>query len=297
MLNPQLKQVAQHTYQSLFGCQPELCSFQESFYGWVVFLASPKGKVVVKFSKEVGRLAKEVSALSRLSTVMDCQIPRVLFFGREAGHDYLMLEWLDGVPAHTLPDDPKLIEAFREHYTDLLLSLHEHREALGFELAEDQYESCLIRAFEAWMQPVYRYVLSDGSPYSARLKDQFTQLWGRRAEILAPINTHSSFTHNDCHVGNVLFQPQTGRVAVLLDPLDAGFKHREFDVFLLDDVRPDLKLIERYHQKMPPAAGFTCRRWFLSLWQDAKHSRNIGWYDERWLLTKMAQFERAYAGA
>ncbi|UTV30218.1 phosphotransferase [Photobacterium atrarenae] len=297
MLRPQLKQVALSAYQCLFGCQPELCHVQESFYGSVVFLASPKGKVVVKFSKEVGRLAKEVRALSRLTDVMGCRIPAVLFFGRESGHDYLVFEWLDGVPAHTLPDDPKLVEVFREHYTDLLLELHEHGEQQGFELAENQYDPCLIRAFETWMLPVYRYVLSDGSPYSARLKAQFSRIWARRTEVLAPINTQSSLTHNDCHVGNVLFQPDTGRVAVLLDPLDCGYKHREFDVSQLDDVRPDLKLIERYHQKMKPADGFACRRWFLSVWQDAKHSQNIGWYDEAWLRHKVELFERAYASA
>lgn len=297
MMNPQLKQVAQDAYQCLFGCQPELCNIQESFYGWVVFLASPQGRVVVKFSKEMGRLGKEVAALSRLSKVVHCRVPAVLFFGRASGHDYLVFEWLEGLPAHTLPDDPRLVENFREHYTDLLLTLHEQTAEQGFELTENQYEPCLIRAFETWMLPVYRYALSEGSPYSAPLKAQLSRIWARRAEILAPINTRSSLTHNDCHVGNVLFEPGTGRVAALLDPLDSGYKHREFDVFQLDDVRPDLRLIERYQQKMPAAAGFTCRRWFLSLWQDAKHSRNIGWYDEDWLRSKAAQFERAYAGA
>jgi len=295
MNKPQLKQIAEIAYMTMYGQRPELCNIQETFYGWVVFVASPKGKVVVKFSREFGRLAREIQGLSRLAQFVDCPVPEVLFFGREQGYDYLMLEWLDGISAHKLPNDPNALESFREHYSDLLLALHEHNTELGFELGENQYEPCLIKAFESWMTPVLRYVLSDCSPFSSELKESYSFLWDIKEQVLSPINTHSSFVHDDCHIGNVLFNPQTFKVAAILDPCDAGFKHREFDLFHLYDVRPDLKLVERYQEKMPLAEGFAFRRWFLSLWDDAKHSRNMGWYDEQWLLTKVNQFNETYA--
>ncbi len=75
MIRPQLKQIAETAYQTMYGQRPELCNIQESFYGWVVFAASPKGKVVVKFSREIGRLAKEITGLNRLSKCLACPVP------------------------------------------------------------------------------------------------------------------------------------------------------------------------------------------------------------------------------
>jgi len=295
MIRPQLKQIAETAYQTMYGQRPELCNIQESFYGWVVFAASPKGKVVVKFSREIGRLAKEITGLNRLSKCLACPVPEILFFGREEGYDYLMMEWLDGLSAHELPNNPIALEHFRESYTDLLLTLHDNQSQQGFELAEERYDPCLIKAFDSWMAPVLRYVQSSCSPFSPRLKDAYISMWENKEEILSPINTRSSLVHDDCHVGNVLFNPRTFKVAAILDPCDAGYKHREFDIFHLYDVRPDLKLVERYQEKVPLAEGFELRRWFLSLWDDAKHSRNIGWYDEPWLLAKVNQFNEIYA--
>ena len=63
----------------------------------------------------------------------------------------------------------------------------------------------------------------------------------------------------------------------------------------LTDKETDLKLVERYQEKVPLAEGFELRRWFLSLWDDAKHSRNMGWYDEAWLTSKVNQFNEIYA--
>ena len=292
MNKPQLKQIAVIAYKTMFGQRPELCNIQETFYGWVVFVASPKGRAVVKFSREIGRLGKELKGLSRLSKAVNCPVPSVLFFGREQGYDYLMLEWLDGISAHRLPNDPKASEVFREHYTNVLLELHEHSVEQGFEVGESHFESCLGKAFEHWMMPVLRYVTSDGSPFSSVLKEFYHTLWEKKEQILSPINSRSSLVHDDCHLGNVLFNPVTFKVSAILDPCDLGYKHREFDLFHLYDVRPDLKLAERYQEKVAPADGFESRRWFLSLWDDAKHSRNMGWYDEQWLLAKVNKFNR-----
>ncbi|PSW05390.1 phosphotransferase [Photobacterium lipolyticum] len=294
MNKPQLKLIAEKTYKAMFSQQPELCNIQETFYGWIVFLVSPKGKFVVKFSREYGRISKEIEGLKRLKKALDCPVPEVYLFGREEGHDYLVMEWLDGVSAYELPSDPKALEIFREHYTDILIALHDCQSEKGFEIDREHFDPCLINAFDAWMYPVLRYVLSCESPFSSQLKSAYSQLWEKRVEILSPINTSSSLVHDDCHIANVLFDPKTFKVAAILDPCDVGYKHREFDIFHLFDVREDLKLAERYQEKTPLTDGFETRRWFLSLWDDAKHSRNMGWYDESWLVTKLDQFNIAY---
>lgn len=295
MNNPQLKFIAEKAYKAMFSQKPELCNIQETFYGWVVFLVSPKGKIVVKFSRELGRIGKEIEGLKRLQKVLDCPVPEVYLFGREEGYDYMVMAWLEGVSAYELPSVPKALETFREHYTDILIALHDSRNAKGFEVSHETFEPCLTNAFDAWMYPVLRYVRSSASPFSDELKTAYTQLWDKRVDILSPINTSSSsLVHDDCHIANVLFDPKTFKVAAILDPCDVEYKHRELDVFHLFDVREDLQLAERYQEKTPLTEGFEVRRWFFSLWDDAKHSRNMGWYDESWFVNKLVQFNIAY---
>ena len=59
----------------------------------------------------------------------------------------------------------------------------------------------------------------------------------------------------------------------------------------LFDVRSDLHIAERYLEKSHLDDGFEERRHFFSLWDDAKHSRNMGWYNEQWLTNKFSLYE------
>ncbi|MGF1687947.1 phosphotransferase [Photobacterium japonica] len=293
MNKQQLKNIAEFAYKTMFRQAPDLSDIQETFYGWVVFLGSNKGRVVVKFSREIGRLAKEVEGLERLRRVLPCPVPKVLFFGREEGYNYLMMDWLDGVSAHNLPQDQQAITAFRESYLDLLLALHDQKAAPGFEIGREKYARDLPRAFESWMGPVFRYVMSSGSAFSQPLKDAYSQAWEMKDNILSTASPESSLVHDDCHVGNVLFDPKTYQVSAILDPCDVGYKHREMDLFHLFDVRSDLQLAECYQAHHRLDDGFEMRRWFFSVWDDAKHSRNMGWYDEAWLQNKFDHFHQA----
>lgn len=294
MNKPQLKAIAEKAFFTMHRRAADVCDIQETFYGWVVFIAAGKAKVVVKFSREVGRIGKEVLCLEQLRKIVPCPVPDIYFFGREEGYDYLVLDWLDGVSAHQLPNDPKAIEVFREDFTDILLTLHEHQHPQGFELSNGDFSHCLGQAFDDWMGSVYHYLISSGSPFTQVLKEKFMALWEHRSDILAPIaHESSSFIHDDCHIANVLFDPNTFKVAGLLDPCDSGFKHRELDVIHLFDVRSDLGIAERYVEKSQLDESFDSRRHFFSLWDDAKHSRNMGWYNEQWFMNKFNSFERA----
>ncbi|GAB6264006.1 phosphotransferase [Photobacterium sp. R1] len=290
-----LNRIAIKAFRTLFAGPPDFCNLQTTFYGWVAFLSSGKQRAVIKFCRQVGRLSKEIHALKRLDTYIDCKVPEVLFFGYEEGCEYIVMEWVEGIPAHELPKEQNAIHVFSEHFTDLLIQMHEQPQHNGFEIIENKYTSHLIPAFDEWMTPVLRYLTSSASPFSTELKKNYERMWEERHALLAPINTEPSFVHDDCHLGNVLFDPDTYKVVVVLDPADAGVKHREFDLFHLNDIRPELDLITRYAEKSPLAEGYEVRRWYLSLWDDAKHASNIGWYDEQHLLHKMRQYQRVSA--
>ncbi|KLV04152.1 phosphotransferase [Photobacterium aquae] len=291
MHKERLKQIAEFAYKTIFRQAATLSKIEQTFYGWVVFLGSGKSRVVVKFSREVGRLVLELDGLQRLRKSVSCKVPEVLFFGREDGHDYLMLEWVDGMPAHKLPATPMAISAFRDSYVDVLLEMHEHS-AEGYEIPKQGFTDSFDSAFEHWMSPVYRYVMSEYSPFTPHLREIYGQLWESRADILSELKGAPSLIHDDCHIGNVLFDPKTFKVSAVLDPCDVGFRHREMDLFHLYDVRPELGLVEHYCKHVTLDDGFELRRWFFSLWDDAKHSRNMGWFDAQWLEGKVAKMHQ-----
>ncbi|MDO6706709.1 phosphotransferase [Photobacterium sp. 1_MG-2023] len=292
MQEQKLNQIAVKAFRSLFSRCPDFCNLQSTFYGWVAFLSSEKQRVVIKFCRQPGRLCKEIQALKRLKLLIDCKVPEVIFFGQEEGQEYIVMDWVEGVPAYELPQKKQAIDIFSEHLTDLLIEMHDQPQDHGFELMANQYDAHFIPAFETWMSPVLRYLTSQNSPFSTELKKQYERLWESRVEVLSPMNDVPSFVHDDCHLGNVLFDPETYRVTAILDPADAGVKHREFDLFHLNDVRPELDLMSRYVAKSPLAEGYEARRWYFSLWDDAKHASNIGWYDEQHLLHKMKAYQR-----
>ena len=99
MNKAQLKNIAEKSFFAMFHRKADVCDIQETFYGWVVFLATGKAKIVVKFSREVGRISKEVSCLQKLRSIVSCPVPQIYLFGREEGYDYIVLDWLEGRPA------------------------------------------------------------------------------------------------------------------------------------------------------------------------------------------------------
>ncbi|HIF9067097.1 TPA: phosphotransferase [Photobacterium damselae] len=291
MNKPQLLNIAKKAYLTMFNTQAEVCDIQETFYGWIVFLVGSKGKIVVKFSKEVGRIAKEANALKRLRTVADCAVPSIYFFGRDEGYDYLALEWIDGVSASELPKEHRAIKIFSESYSDILVALHEHHNDQGFECNSESFTPDFINAFDQWTMPLHRFIQSSGSPFSGQERDQFGQLWEMRETLLDPIrHTESSLIHDDCNLANVLFDPKTYKAIALLDPCDMGFKHREMDLIHLNHYRSDVPILDCYIEKSPLTENYLIRQEFFRLWDDAKHCRNTGWYNNQWFSTQLSHF-------
>lgn len=85
MNKPQLKTIAENAFFSMFRRKADVCDIQETFYGWVVFLASGKTKIVVKFSREVGRIGKEVASLEQLRKIVSCPVPEIYFLVEKLG--------------------------------------------------------------------------------------------------------------------------------------------------------------------------------------------------------------------
>ncbi len=275
-----VQRIAQHAYQTLYREKPHHYEVRETLYGWIVFTLGQKNNVVIKFSKQIGQLQHEISHLQKLKQHLTSLIPNVLFFGLEEGLDFLVLEWLPGHSAHTLIGTETQQIHFADQYTDILLQLHEVTDSRGFQCTSEQFTPSITKAFEAWYKDIHHFITHDITPLPSELKRKYQYLWEVREEVLSPItNEPASLVHNGAHLGNVLFDPKTFNVTGLVDPGDCGYKHREWDIAHLNQVRPDLCLQEWYEKKHRLTDGHQKRQIYLQLWEQAKDMHRIGWHD------------------
>ncbi|MBM5572241.1 phosphotransferase [Deefgea chitinilytica] len=125
--------------------------------------------------------------------------------------------------------------------------------------------------------------------FPPELRAAYAKLWDERERFLAPITGPSSLCHDDPHACNFLYDVVTGLPTAAIDPCDVAYRHREQDIFHLADAYPQWRLLETYIEQCSLAAGYAARRWFFSLWDDVKHSVNVGWYDAPWFAAKFTR--------
>ncbi|WP_410499776.1 phosphotransferase [Chitinibacter sp. S2-10] len=283
-------------YLAQFGVAASLDQEIAGFYGTAVLLhgaAGVSGDVVVKFGWQPGRVEREIAGLARLRPHCRVPMPQVLGSGMaDLGYpiETLLLSRLPGVAPWDVAKPWAHPEHTAQQVVDVLLGWHAVSDARGFELPNGCFVADLLSAFEAWTLPLHDYVQSDASPFTPQQKRAYALLWQARQCFLAPLaGMPSSLVHDDPHAGNFLFDAQTGELLAALDPCDVAFRHCEQDIFHLADVAPELNLLETYLQHYAAPPGFAARRWFFSLWDDAKHSRNLRWYDAQWFDDKLAK--------
>ncbi|WP_157314860.1 phosphotransferase [Chitinibacter sp. GC72] len=290
-------------YQAQCGGVATLDREISGFYGCALLLSGSAGDVVVKFGWQSARAEQEVIGLSRLAPHCRVAMPDVIWRGTMmvlgAERDVLILSRLPGVAPWDVAKPWANPEQTAQQVVDVLLGWHAVSDERGFELPDAGFVDELLSAFEAWTLPLHDYVQSDASPFTPQQKLAYALLWQERQRFLAPLaGMPSSLVHDDPHAGNFLFDANNGELLAALDPCDVAFRHREQDIFHLADVAPELNLLETYLQHYPAPPGFAARRWFFSLWDDAKHSRNLRWYDVQWFddkLAKLALEDAAFA--
>ncbi|WP_197053918.1 phosphotransferase [Chitinibacter sp. ZOR0017] len=292
--------VAQAHYQQLYSSEAQVVHAVQGFYGCAVILAGAAGEVVLKFSWQPGRVAKELRGLARLMPHATVAMPTPLWHGvlavGERECEALLLNRLPGVAPWDVPGPWPQPERAAAAVVALLAAWHAQTDARGFEGPAGEFYPTLLPAFEAWTAPLAAYVADLHSPFTPAQRQALLALWAQRAAILAPLaGMPSSLVHDDPHAGNFLFSPSSGELLAALDPCDVAYRHREQDIFHLADVAPQLGLLEAYLAQYTPPAGFAARRWFFSLWDDVKHSQNLQWYDEAWFAVKLARYEQACA--
>ncbi|MBM5574796.1 phosphotransferase [Deefgea sp. CFH1-16] len=299
-MNPSVYPVPALAFAAQAGlANPQVTQEIPSFYGHVVLLRAEQGEFVVKFSRQAGRLASEVTALNRLRPHSVLPMPEVLehreIWSEHGKLDTLLMPRLLGVPAWELPNPLPNPAQTAQRIVEQMLAWHAVSDARGFEHANGEFTSAFLPAFESWTRPLLDGLNTTASPFSAELRSAFAKLWAERERLLAPITGPSSLCHDDPHACNFLYDASSGLPVAAIDPCDVAFRHREQDIFHLADAFPDWRLLETYLEHQPLADGFAARRWFFSLWDDVKHSQNVAWYDAAWFANKFAQLAQVDA--
>ncbi|AOY00933.1 phosphotransferase [Jeongeupia sp. USM3] len=275
-----------------FGEVPEVDRVIDGFYGQVCIVRLASGTLrVVKRFRIAGFARHEARAMQalRAATPAAIAVPRLLHFETAAEHgwDAFVMDFVAGVNASETPAE------FADALAADIVALQRHwhaQTADAFENIDGSHHASFAASYHAYLQG-RRAFLEGAGGFDAGLKARLLATLDHADTLLAPLaGDPPAFIHDDGHAGNYLVDPQTWRLVAVIDPAGARFAHRELDLFHLPDARPDLGLLARYLDQVPPADGWPARRWLFSLWDDIKHAEFTGWRDDAWFERKLAAF-------
>ncbi|GGP25722.1 phosphotransferase [Silvimonas amylolytica] len=274
----------------------------DGFYAEVWLVAGDNGqRLVLKHFRQPDNASRETSALNTLRAAGHAVLPRVL--GQELDEvrrEILVLEYLEGIDACAAIQSPSAIARFADQVTDILLHWHSISSARGFQDLDGSYRPNFKESWQRFGQDRLAWLFSASGEARTTLpmRRGFERIWRNADALVAPLaEDASSLIHDDCHASNFLADPVTQSLTAVIDPNHARFAHREFDLFHLNDARPELRLLETYLDKHAVAPGFTARRWLFSLFDDLKHVEHTNWFDEDWFMRKFRYFDHALANA
>ncbi|MBB5191924.1 aminoglycoside phosphotransferase (APT) family kinase protein [Silvimonas terrae] len=272
----------------------------DGFYAEVWLLRGPQQRqVVLKCFRQPGNASRETLALHTLRAAGGAVLPQVLGKGLdETGREVLVLERLDGVDACAAIQSPEAMTRFADRVTDILLHWHGVTSPLGFQDIDGSFRPGFVPSWQRFAQDRLAWLFSAAGEARTTLpmRQHFERIWRIADALVRPLaDDISSLIHDDCHASNFLADPLTQTLTAVIDPNHARFAHREFDLFHLNDARPEFRLLETYLEKHPAAPGFGARRYLFSLFDDLKHVQYTGWFDHDWFMRKFAQFDEARA--
>ncbi|GGP23932.1 phosphotransferase [Silvimonas iriomotensis] len=284
------------------GGPPASAEKIDGFYAEVWLLTGHNHqRVVLKCFRQPDNASRETLALDTLRAAGGAVLPQVLGQGLDAaGREVLILERVEGVDACAAIQSPTAITRFADQVTDILLHWHGISSPHGFQDIDGTWRADFAASWQQFAADRLAWLFSAAGEArtSLSMRQGFERVWRAADALVAPLaGSASSLIHDDCHASNFLADPVTQTLTAVIDPNHARFAHREFDLFHLNDARPDFRLLETYLEKHPAAPGFAARRWLFCLFDDLKHVQFTGWFDEDWFKRKFARFDAALASA
>ena len=244
-----------------------------------------------KFSEIGEREGKQLEFLKKSAL---CKIPEIYCFhaaNSECPFDILFMEQVNGVCAADIdfPDDATQ-DAFLNEVVENLKHWHAISNPEGFGALEGPF-------YREW-KDFYGYKVRQWHnkllkmPAKKVFSDYVMKVVDFSAEAVDDVFSgspeKSSLLHSDYNLWNILIDPETYRLAGVIDPSDACWGEPGMDLFHLANCRPELNLLGIYLQGYEPDEHFHSRFCFYRFWDDIKHFLRVEWYDE-------SRF-RSYAG-
>ena len=271
----------------------------DGFYATVHIVRLRGGDLrVVKSFHRRGIAEGEAVAIERLARVTGSRtaVPEVLDVRVDGECDVIVQSYLPGEPASDVAAENGGLggegrAALAGEVCDIVEHWHSTRGSV-FEDRQGGRHSSFTASYTADIEVLAAW-LESADDIDADLRRRILGTVPLVPDLLEPLEGDPPvFIHDDCHAGNFLADPSTGRLLGVIDPGQARFSHRELDLFHLSDAAPQLELRELALARQGLAPGAELRRLFFSLWDDVKHAQASGWRDDRWMTGKVTAFAR-----
>ncbi|WP_105616328.1 phosphotransferase [Vallitalea okinawensis] len=258
----------------------------EGFYGgvYIVDIGKEPSRVVVKWYKQSGRNIQEEKQLKLLRKHSLIKVPEVYFVhshSEDIPFEALLMEYVEGVNAASLPTDHINRDKFVEEMVGNLIHLHSISNNNGFgdgvKMFSD-WRTCYGERINNLHQILHLDFKDTISPYLMKVVDES---WDSFDKIFVEPVEKSSLIHSDYNLWNILVDKNSAKITAIIDPLDAGWGDKEIDLFHLQNADGDrFGLLQYYQRNSELSELFIVKNAFYWFWDDIKHMINMGWYDE-----------------
>lgn len=268
----------------------------EGFYATVRVEDIVGGRRVVKAFHRPGTAAREAVALAALGrmTPPGIAVPELISLRREGDREVMVQTYVPGVPLAEATPEPSsaAAHALAEQVVDVVTHWHA-QEGTAFEDLRGGTHASFLASYSADVRDLGSW-LEGADHIDPGLRERIRMTARAVPDLLRPLADDSPvFIHDDCHAGNFLVDPEGFVLTGVIDPGAARYSHRELDLFHLADGAEGLRLWERAAARRPLARGASERRGLFRIWDDVKHARATGWWDDEWFLRRLGAFEQS----
>lgn len=244
-------------------------------FGTAYLVKTDTQELVVKFLRAPNMLQNETTAITMLSANCPVDMPKILYVRKSDDIIPLDMYCMSKVLGKNafgsfgfLLAGKKKRQQFADDVTSALHQIHQVKNAKFGNIISPQYDTWLdyYKDFASSVLEAARTLNSQGK-LSDKILDTMDRAYTKFDKIFEEQVTDACLIHGDLNMTNMFIHK--GKLSAFIDPLDAMYADKEYDLFQLDNLSgKQFGLSKTYAQKYGASKHFKEKLAFYGLWNE-----------------------------
>lgn len=274
--NKAIKSVCEKT----FGDFSSVKRINQGYYGFVFLIEKsrePK-RVIAKAYKTQGLMSKEHKQLDLLRKYALTKVPKIYSESTKAENgicDIMLMEYINGVNGSQINNiSAREKSMLAEEITDNLIAIHSVKNPDGFgEIDAMSFSASWNEYYKKTVQErVNTLHKKAGIFFPKKIVKAADMLLENFDKVFTDEIDDACLIHGDYNMWNLMVNPETNRLAGMIDPMGCSYSDRELDLFQLENANgKDFGLLECYMKKSGASDNIISKNGYYGFFDDIKH--------------------------